>query len=339
MSVINKKPFIQSLLDTLSSDDLNTLKNLLDGAEITLFRSLINGNHQIKEEDKGVSHCVLETKDKVFTGYLIYNNFHCVLVAYDGGKSQIMHSILIDIADGMYRRVDEDLSIFEFRKIVSDRSITKSENGSVIYNDGIEVKKNGDVVIGKNLEVDGSTKLNGGLEPIATYVVSNYVLNDYGKIKNTQDTIERHILSLSDSNEVFYGIGTYQLKNQKLNTVVMSGYSSIEGKLSEVALSIEDDQFIVRHIGENEFNLFRHTLTLTASDKTYILIYDSLLSLNCDSIADLRTIMKISSSHESEILPVCSLDMISTACLRVTTSVCQIGTNNVTNVSDKVDLK
>lgn len=34
----------------------------------------------------------------------------------------------------------------------------------------IHTDKNGDAVIGKNLEVDGSTKLNGGLEPIHDYV-------------------------------------------------------------------------------------------------------------------------------------------------------------------------
>jgi len=74
MSVINKKPFINKILEETSDADLAVLNGLLNGANATLFKSLINVAHPITSDDKGASHCVLEAKDQVFTGYLLYND-------------------------------------------------------------------------------------------------------------------------------------------------------------------------------------------------------------------------------------------------------------------------
>lgn len=253
------------------------------------------------------------------------------------------------------RRVRERLSASELRRVLRERDIAKTENGSVIYNDGIEVKNNGDVVIGKNLEVDGTSKFNGGLTPIATYNVDitqdghviSIIMHDYGEIKNIQDSTKRHLLSMyrSDKRVIIYGLGFYQLSGQKLNVARIVGYGPEFNEALNVNLVVPANQLTeyqyatTQNVNSKQGRLYIHTLTLTASDKTYILIYDSTSNLKCDSIADLRTIMKISASHESEVLPLCPSDMTSPACLKVTTSVCQIGTNNVTAVADVVDLK
>lgn len=239
--------------------------------------------------------------------------------------------------------------------LTPDGSITKNENGSYVFNEGLEVKSNGDVTVGKNLEVDGTTKLNGGLTPIATYNVDitqnghvvSIIMHDYGEIKNIQDSTKRHLLSLyrSDNGVSIYGLGFYSLSGQKLQVARIVGYGPEFGEALNVNLIVPANELTeyryatTQNVNSKQDRLYVHTLTLTASDKTYILVYDSTNNLNADSVADLRTIMKISSTHDSEVLPLCSSDMTSTACLKVTTSVCQIGTNNVTAVADDVYLK
>lgn len=239
--------------------------------------------------------------------------------------------------------------------LTPDGSITKNDNGSYVFNDGLEVKSNGDVTVGKNLEVDGTTKLNGGLTPIATYNVDitqdghviSIIMHDYGEIKNIQDSTKSHLLSLyrSDRGVSIYGLGFYQLSGQKLNVARIVGYGPEFHEALNVNLIVPANQLTeytyatINLVNNKQNRLYIHTLTLTASDKTYILVYDSTSNLNADSVADLRTIMKISSSHESEVLPLCPSDMTSPACLKVTESICQIGTINVTLISDKVDLK
>lgn len=41
----------------------------------------------------------------------------------------------------------------------------------MIPSESIHVDKNGNAVIGKNLEINGTTKLNGGIEPIHNYEI------------------------------------------------------------------------------------------------------------------------------------------------------------------------
>lgn len=81
--------------------------------------------------------------------------------------------------------------------------------------------------------------------------------------------------------------------------------------------------------------IYAHTLTLTA-DKSYTLTYYSTNELIVDSVTALRRIMRISLASDSVVLPVVSPIDLSTAGLQVTTTICKIGTANVTAVSDKV---
>lgn len=245
--------------------------------------------------------------------------------------------------------------------LTPDGSITKNENGSYVFNDGLEVKSNGDVTVGKNLEVDGTAKLNGGLKAIATYAGTyksdnEVTLYDFGLFNDiaTFGSVQGlHLLGFyskpisyegSSRQVTLVGFGIYGISSNEIEYVEISGFSS-DGRFMTIIYAPEGNRFDINicaygdDVNLKQDRLYVHTLTLTASDKTYILVYGSTNNLNCDSIADLRTIMKISSTHDSEVLPLCSSDMTSTACLKVTTSVCQIGTNNVTAVADSVDLK
>ena len=65
-------------------------------------------------------------------------------------------------------------------------------------------------------------------------------------------------------------------------------------------------------------------------------MYDSTSNLNVSSVDNLRTIMKISSNSDSQILPVCTEDGTAMAPLAVTTHYCKVDGNDVTTVSDTV---
>lgn len=50
MSTLLKKPFIEEVVDTLSTAELSSLAKMLDGADSTIFRSLINEAYPITME-------------------------------------------------------------------------------------------------------------------------------------------------------------------------------------------------------------------------------------------------------------------------------------------------
>lgn len=157
MSVLNRKPYIESVVESLSNLQLGTLATILNGAESTIFRSFINTDYPITTEDKGVSHCVLETKDKVFTGYLLFNNSYCVLVSYET-ISQKLKIVKINYANDTYEIVDEELNINEFRRIVEDRKVNVTiDSNDVSANPelaGTEAKLTGIEIDGTKFKVD-----------------------------------------------------------------------------------------------------------------------------------------------------------------------------------------
>lgn len=123
MSVINKKPYIETVLSSITKENLAKLIGLVNGGEgNVVFKSYINTSYAFSTDDKGVKRIVLETKDKVFTGYLIYNNSHCVIVAYDSSLSQNLKIVKLDYANDKYELVNEDLTINEFRRLIEGRT-------------------------------------------------------------------------------------------------------------------------------------------------------------------------------------------------------------------------
>ena len=153
MSVLNKKPFINKIIEETSDSDLAILNGILNGTSETLFRSFINVNYPITSDDKGANHCVLETKDKVFTGYLLYNDLHCVLFAYDG-KSQEITSLIINVGQDTYEIVNEELSINEFRQLICGVQKFETSNITNISDEELDSIKCGDIIVKKTISGD-----------------------------------------------------------------------------------------------------------------------------------------------------------------------------------------
>ena len=121
MSVINKKPFVASVIESLTSAQLSTLKTMMNGGLKTLTKfSLINEDYFITTEDKGVKHISLEVSGNVFTGFLLYNNYYCALISYQNEYQQKLQIIKIKLSNNTYEIVDEYLDIDELREVVDN---------------------------------------------------------------------------------------------------------------------------------------------------------------------------------------------------------------------------
>ena len=197
----------------------------------------------------------------------------------------------------------------------------------------IHADENGNVVI------DGATKFSGGIEPIHTYQLPD----NYSFLV----LIEKY----DNVNDLYVGVGVIESDDGSLNICLFS-YTLNDGKISRldavdskgIITSVIDDvfepdnNFIDLNYSKNNLQgkIYTHTLTLTAGTNNYVLMYDCTDNNAANNIQGLRTIMKVTSASDSVIMPVVNNTDLSTAGLQVTTSVCKIGTANVTAVSDKV---
>ena len=130
MSKIQGKPFIEEVINTLGDELKSDFLDLVNGSDATpAFRSLINASHLITGADKNkVQYVVLETWNKAYTGYLIYNNSYCVLVSFTN-NTQEMQIVKIDLAKQTYSLVKQPLSILELRMYLmeADEHIVATE--------------------------------------------------------------------------------------------------------------------------------------------------------------------------------------------------------------------
>ena len=201
----------------------------------------------------------------------------------------------------------------------------------------IHVDENG------NLEVDGATKLSGGLKPI-----HEYTFTDDGAICKLGIFFEAYLSLVNAYNFVGYILdsddvinlcfGQYSIVNGQLNNIyALYFYDTQEKPNIQSWSSSENSSHYYYPALENntQEKIYVHTLTLIA-DKSYTLTYYSTNNSSVNSLASLRQIMHISSARDSAILPVCATDLTATAVLQVTTTLCKIGTANVTDVGDKV---
>lgn len=192
---------------------------------------------------------------------------------------------------------------------------------------GISFDEMGNATISKNLEVGGTTKLSGGIEPIHTYqldgITTLYVYFEhlqYGEfigygwimyIGTSRPCIFHY--SLQDGKVTrFSGLGEdiiYDYRNGKMETFTVARKEACQPKL------------------------YRHRITL---NNLYMLMYDSTSNLNVASVDDLRTIMKITSNSDKQVLPICTQDGTAMAPLAVTIHYCKVNGTDVTTVSDTV---
>lgn len=129
MSIANKKPFVKTLVESLTSTDLNALKTMLDGGgdQTILLRTTTQNVDQndprkkITVADKGVHRCSLEVNGGLYTwnGYLVYNNYYCVLIYYTNNY-QRLGWLLFNVEAQTFSYINEELSVLELRNELVD---------------------------------------------------------------------------------------------------------------------------------------------------------------------------------------------------------------------------
>ena len=214
----------------------------------------------------------------------------------------------------------------------------------------------GNVIVGKNLEVGGTTKLNGGLKPIHTYSTpvidgQSYDIDVYIQKYNDQSDTYGFMGILRYRNPVYdnssylvigsYGFSYDPSKEGMISDLYACGFEDfrvndsgggklVQFKYSETLNYLGSTTYLTK---ENQPKLYRHKITLNG---IYVLMYNSTNNLNVGSVDDLRTIMKISSNSDSEVLPVCTEDGTAMAPLTITIHYCKVDGADVTTVSDVV---
>lgn len=129
MSVIDKYPFINAVLTSLSDEDLVSLQECVNGAGgSSVFKSILAGSpHLLKNTDKGVYPIELEvapsgTAQTVYPGFLIYNDDYCVLISFATERSQILTVLDLRLVNGLwsYEIKPFELSITDLRSELFD---------------------------------------------------------------------------------------------------------------------------------------------------------------------------------------------------------------------------
>lgn len=106
----------------------------------------------------------------------------------------------------------------------------------------VHFDENGNVIVDKNLEVDGTTKLNGGLVPVFkdSFELQNSegtykcTFIDYGEFKD----LNIHILyfDFNDGASQTIGLGAYYVDNNKVTSFDIYGVSIIDEQFQIVSL-------------------------------------------------------------------------------------------------------
>lgn len=130
MSIIDRKPFIVKVIETLSAEQKATLKSLINGGgDGPVSRSIIPfGQTQtiLSTSDKGVKEMNLEISktrgQNTYLGYLVYNDSYCVLISYSGLKHQLLTLIELNLVEGnwQYEIKNCELSITDLRSELND---------------------------------------------------------------------------------------------------------------------------------------------------------------------------------------------------------------------------
>lgn len=157
MSVINEKPFIITVLESLTASNVATLKGLINGGEgDPVFRSLKYGSlSPLTTSDKGIKRAIIElNKDvaqQLYEGYLIYNDNYCVLIAYSSDKAQLLSLINMSLgADGLwtYEIKSCGVSTIELRSELDDLGVSESAEAIEAVKEAIA---EGEIVAGTNV--------------------------------------------------------------------------------------------------------------------------------------------------------------------------------------------
>ena len=205
MSILRKIPKIEQVLDNMSIESLKRLESLMNsGNGATETYTLFGGENKLNyvNKDLGVWYCniELERNKSVETGFLIWESqTKALFISYD--ITQCLKEYEIDLTNYTYTKINEKLSIEEFRRVLEDN----------INKEVVHIDTSGNVEVGKNLVVDGKVILNGKQDLV--------------------DTSGNELIS--DGNKLYLDFMPYITQITEMNgTITQEGFDLIETKLN-----------------------------------------------------------------------------------------------------------
>ena len=191
--------------------------------------------------------------------------------------------------------------------------------------------------VGGDLEADGSvtsSRSNIGVYDIDIFRGASSNFLGYGLFKAG----EGYAVGLYEDDKdagfaLFYGLITDE---ERYVSFVAGDVDFSTGGMSEDSISYFLNDLLSDIDASYSKARFIHHITATTSAGAYKFSYRSNSNVNCGSVSDLRTVMHISASGDEEAIACCKSDWTATGCFHITTSICQVGSANVTAVSDKV---
>lgn len=228
--------------------------------------------------------------------------------------------------------------------------IERPNANTTVVNKGITIKDNGDVTVGRNLEVNGKTKLNNGFTFIHTYPVSNtqninIMFEEYLEGSGYYGFVG--ILSPSGSiGSEYLCIGTYLEVGAPYKVVSLIFIDNADfDKLKYAKGTADGNALAVSNVTPDvstlQPKLYRHVITLHAistSDGSCRLEWISPKDLVCDSLQDLRTVLG-NPQMQSYVASNPSGDLFGVVISLSTAQIKKVGTTsllNITSVSDTV---
>ena len=234
MSILRKIPKIEQVLDNMSIESLKRLESLMNsGNGATETYTLFGGENKLNyvNKDLGVWYCniELERNTSVETGFLIWESTtKALFISFD--ITQCLKEYEIDLTNYTYTKINEKLSIEEFRRVLEDN----------INKEVVHIDTSGNVEIGKNLVVDGKVILNGKQDLVDTSG-NELISGGGGDIKNvvvngaefTWDVSQVNAETDKIINSSLFGI---------MNLVIMDGnnygYSQVNATYDEMGETI-----------------------------------------------------------------------------------------------------
>ena len=203
MSVLNKKPFINTVLEGLSEADQVKLNNLLNGqgdrTQLQRILGLASGMRTpITEADKGAHLCSLQIGPNAYDGYLLYTDDKCCLVWFTDFQTLSMFDI--DVAKQKFAVVSEYLDITELR---SSLNILLVEAGHAVKIQADDVDS-GAATEGQALVADGH---GGAIWGEAAGGGDEEIIVDFTSYTETEPTLQDLFTALDKEK------GNWSIKN------------------------------------------------------------------------------------------------------------------------------
>ena len=252
MSILRKVPKIEQVLDNMSIESLKRLESLMNsGNGATVTYTLFGGENKLNYENKdlGVWYCniELERNKSVETGFLIWeSSTKALFISFD--ITQCLKEYEIDLTNYSYTKINEKLSIEEFRRVLEDN----------INKEVVHIDTSGNVEVGKNLVVDGKVILNGKEDLVDT---SGNELISSGGEKHLYYTYIRGYNFNPKYEFYIFGYFDHIINGGKLGLTSISINSTIFSQaLQEFFDTMQQDNFILTSYQKNSSSSFTRNL-------------------------------------------------------------------------------